>query len=71
MAAFGDAAKLGGPIGAVGGLDPATAIFTTADGGGYWVASANGSIYPYGDATNDGSMVGQHLNAPIIAATGW
>ncbi len=46
------------------------AIFTTADGGGYWVAATNGAVHPYGDATNDGSMAGQHLNAPIIAATG-
>jgi hypothetical protein len=71
VAAFGDATKLGGPVGTVGGLDPATAIFTTADGGGYWVASASGSVFPYGDAPNEGSMAGQHLNAPVIAATGW
>jgi hypothetical protein len=68
--AFGDAANLGGPLGSVGGSNPATAIFTTSDGGGYWVASANGSVYPYGDAPNDGSMAGQHLNGSIIAAAG-
>ena len=71
VAAFGDAANLGGPLGSVGGFDPATAIFATADGGGYWVASAAGAAYPFGDAPNDGSMAGQHLNAPVIAATGW
>ena len=71
VAAFGDAANLGGPLGSVGGFDPATAIFATADGGGYWVASAAGAAYPFGDAPNDGDMAGQHLNAPVIAATGW
>ena len=38
----------------VGGSDPATAIFTTADGGGYWVASANGSVITEGDAPYEG-----------------
>ena len=71
VAPYGDAANLGGPAGAVGGLNPASAIFTTADGGGYWVAAAKGSVYTYGDAPNDGSMAGQHLNGSIIAATGW
>jgi hypothetical protein len=70
VAPYGDAAALGGPTGAVGGLNPASAIFTTSDGGGYWIASANGSVYTYGDAPNDGSMAGQHLNGSIIAATG-
>jgi hypothetical protein len=71
VAPYGDAMALGGPVGAVGGLNPASAIFTTSDGGGYWVASATGSVYTYGDAPNDGSMAGQHLNGSIIAATGW
>ena len=71
VAGYGDAGDLGGPLGAVGGSDPASAIFTTSDGGGYWVASAGGAVYDFGDAPNDGSMAGQHLNAPIVAATGW
>ena len=54
-----------------GAWTPPRAIFTTSDGGGYWVAAANGSVYTYGDAPNDGSMAGQHLNGSIIAATGW
>ena len=53
-----------------GGFNPATAIFATADGGGYWVASANGSVDNYGDAPDDGSMAGTPLNGSIIAATG-
>jgi len=32
--AFGDAALLGSPVNQTGGLDPATAIFATADGQG-------------------------------------
>ena len=68
---FGDAADLGGPVGHASGLNPATAIFATATGGGYWVALADGSVFSYGDAPYDGGMNGNHLNAPIIAGTGW
>jgi hypothetical protein len=71
VAGYGDAANLGGPVGVVGGANAAAAILTTADGGGYWVVSAAGAVYAYGDAVNDGGMGGGHLNAPIIAATGW
>jgi len=68
---YGDAANLGAPLGIASGLNPATAIFATATGGGYWVALADGSVYNYGDAPYDGGRSGSHLNAPIIAATGW
>ena len=71
VAGYGDAADFGGPLGVLGGHDPATAIFATADGGGYWVTSANGAVYSYGDAAGEGSMAGKHLNATIVAATGW
>jgi hypothetical protein len=71
VAAYGDAANRGGPVGSVGGFNPATAIFTTADGGGYWVASANGSVFTYGDAPYEGGMSDVHLNGSIIAGTGW
>jgi hypothetical protein len=67
---YGDARYFGSAIG-LGGIDPATAIFATADGGGYWVATAGGAVNTYGDAPNDGGMATAHLNAPIIAATGW
>jgi hypothetical protein len=39
----------------MGGVDSATAIFTTADGGGYWIVSADGGVYAFGDAPSDGS----------------
>ncbi len=68
---FGDAANLGGPTGLANGLRPATAIFATQTGGGYWVALSDGTVANFGDAPNDGGMNGTHLNAPIIAATGW
>jgi uncharacterized repeat protein (TIGR02543 family) len=71
VASYGDAANFGYPAGALGGLNPASAIFSTADGGGYWVASGSGGVYPYGDAPNDGSMAGTKLNGSIIAGTGW
>ena len=71
VSSFGDAVGLGGPIGSVGGLNPATAIFASVSGGGYWVASANGAVFAYGDAPDDGSMQHAHLNRPIIAATGF
>jgi hypothetical protein len=67
---FGDAADLGQPAGTLGS-DTATAVFATADGAGYWVATAAGAVDNYGDAPADGSMAGAGLNAPIIAATGW
>ena len=68
---FGDATNLGGPTGLANGLRPATAIFATSTGGGYWVALSDGTVANFGDAPNDGGMNGTHLNAPIIAATGW
>jgi hypothetical protein len=71
IANFGDAGDFGSPAGQFGGMNPATAIFTTSDGDGYWVASANGSVDNYGDAPNEGSMAGTRLNGSIIAATGW
>ena len=53
------------------GADPAAAIFATADGLGYAVSTALGLVYTFGDEPNDGGMAGSHLNAPIVAATGW
>ena len=67
---YGDANYLGSATG-LGGLNPATTIYATADGGGYWLASASGAVDSYGDAPNDGGMAWGHLNAPVIAATGW
>ncbi|HEV2360895.1 MAG TPA: IPT/TIG domain-containing protein [Acidimicrobiales bacterium] len=34
--------------------------------GGYWLAGADGSVYPVGTAPQLGSMAGHHLTAPIV-----
>ncbi len=44
----------------------AVAITATPDGGGYWVASSAGGVYPFGDARSYGNMSGRTLNAPIV-----
>jgi hypothetical protein len=68
--AYGDFPRLGAPVQFAGEVYPANAIFAD-DSGGYWVTCANGTVYTYGDAPFDGSMLGEPLNGPIIAATGW
>jgi hypothetical protein len=35
----------------------------------YWEVASDGGIFSYGDATFEGSMGGQHLNAPIVGMT--
>jgi L,D-peptidoglycan transpeptidase YkuD (ErfK/YbiS/YcfS/YnhG family) len=44
----------------------AVAVAATADGGGYWVASSTGGVYPFGDARSYGNLSGTPLNAPIV-----
>jgi len=61
----------GSANGEVGGFNPAATIFTTSEGEGYWIVSANGSVITEGDAPYDGSTTGLHLNGPIIAGMGW
>jgi hypothetical protein len=43
------------------------AIVPTANGKGYYLATANGAVYTFGNAVNHGSMATAHLNAPIVA----
>ena len=50
VANFGDAVNFGAPIGYVNSFNPANAIFPTADGNGYWVASTRGDVFSYGNA---------------------
>jgi hypothetical protein len=40
----------------------------TADGGGYWLVRADGTVAPFGDAPSLGSLAGIHLAAPIVGA---
>ena len=44
----------------------AIALVRTPDGQGYWLATSNGAVFPFGDAHSYGSMAGQVLNAPIV-----
>jgi len=46
---------------------PVVAIASTADAGGYWLATASGQVASSGDAANQGSLSGVSLNAPIVA----
>jgi len=44
-------------------------IATTPTGKGYWVATGDGKVSAFGDATFYGSMAGGHLQAPIVGIT--
>ena len=50
---------------------PGGAIFATADGAATGWPRPTAAVESFGDAPNDGSMSGTHLNGSIIAATGW
>jgi hypothetical protein len=39
----------------------------TPDGGGYWLASADGGVFAFGDATFEGSLGHLPLQGPIVA----
>jgi hypothetical protein len=72
--AFGDAHLYSGGggllrYGSVQGLPlggPIVGIAATANGRGYWLVGADGSVYSFGDAANYGSMGGKPLNKPIV-----
>jgi myo-inositol-hexaphosphate 3-phosphohydrolase len=50
---------------------PVVGIAVTPNRKGYWLASANGSVYRFGDAPSYGPAAGRKLSAPVvgIAAT--
>ena len=50
---------------------PATAIWDTADGHGYWVTTTGGMVVVLGSATGTGGTGGRHLNGPIVGAAGF
>jgi hypothetical protein len=62
--AFGAAAYQGGPQGAL--PMPIVGIDSSATGRGYWLASADGGVFTFGDARFHGSMGGEHLNHAIV-----
>ena len=45
---------------------PIIAATATPDGGGYWLAGADGGVFSFGDAGFHGSTGGLRLNAPIV-----
>ncbi len=42
-------------------------MVTTPDGNGYWMATGNGMVFFFGDATDQGSASGLKLAAPIVS----
>jgi hypothetical protein len=47
------------------------AMAATPDGKGYWLASANGGVFSFGDAIFQGSAAGMRLSGPVVGmATG-
>ncbi len=60
-------AVLGGPVPrASTGPAPAAGMAVTPDGGGYWLAGSDGSVFTFGDAADEGSMAGHPLSRPIV-----
>ena len=55
-----------GSPGGVGMLAPAVAVAATPGGGGYWLASSDGGVFAFGNASFYNSMAGQPLSAPIV-----
>jgi hypothetical protein len=45
------------------------AMAATPDGKGYWLASANGGVFSFGDASFQGSAAGLRLGGPVVAMT--
>ena len=50
---------------------PITGFVATPDGGGYWMAGTDGSVYTFGDAKYFGSLPGSGVNVPPISITGF
>jgi hypothetical protein len=65
--AFGSAPKLGQPEWVA---EPLTAMARTPSGKGYWLASADGGVFTFGDARFLGSAGGLPLQSPVIAMAG-
>ena len=47
-------------------LAPAVGIASSDDGGGYWVITAGGQVFNFGDAKFEGSLVNEHLTDPVV-----
>jgi hypothetical protein len=56
------------PVGRLAG--PVVSMASTADGSGYWLASADGAVSPHGSATDLGSPTALALVAPVQRIVG-
>jgi hypothetical protein len=65
VAAYGDALHLPNFAGKTLQA-PATAMAATPTGKGYWVTTAMGQVFGFGDARPHGSVNGTHLFAPVV-----
>ena len=57
-------------FGSLGGrrlASPVVGIATTGDGKGYWLATAVGTVYGFGDATGPGPRRPAPLPAPVVS----
>jgi hypothetical protein len=45
---------------------PIVGMASTPDGQGYWLVGSDGSIFPFGDATNFGDLANRTLRRPIV-----
>lgn len=70
--AFGDVAALvngpagGNAVGRIAAGAKAVDLQFTPTGKGYWITASDGGVFSFGDAAFEGSMGGQHLNAPVV-----
>ena len=65
--AYGDAATYGSTNVQV--PSPVGGMAATADGHGYWVATADGKVLDYGDARDYGDVSNVNLYAPVVGIT--
>ena len=66
VAAFGQAAALGGPgAGTAAGI---VGIAPTTTGNGYWLAAADGGVFAYGGATFHGGLAPEPTGTRVTAA---
>ena len=45
---------------------PVVGMARTADGGGYWITTSNGGVFPFGDAVSYGALTTVTPNKPIV-----
>jgi hypothetical protein len=48
---------------------PVVGIASTPDGGGYWLTTADGGVFTFGDARFYGSAAGMRLAAPVVGVS--